>query len=58
MDTAISNAKVHVIPFPPGEAQGSRCAGSIRLSCEGKKKPQTITEEIYMEKLESEQEIN
>lgn len=48
MDTAISNAKVHVIPFPPGEAQGSRCAGSIRMSVREKKTPNNHRGNIHV----------
>lgn len=58
MNTAMNKAKEHVIPFPPGEGQGSRRAGSMRKSVTEKKNPQTITEEKYMEELGSEQDIN
>lgn len=39
MNTAMNKAKEHVIPFPPGEGQGSRRAGSMRKSVTEKKKP-------------------
>lgn len=37
MNTAMNKAKEHVIPFPPGEGQGSRRAGSMRKSVTEKK---------------------
>lgn len=57
MNTAINKIKEHVIPFPPGEAQGNRCLEAWG-SLWGEKYPQTNTEEKTMEKSESEQEIN
>lgn len=60
MNTAMNKAKENVIPFPPGEAQGNRCAGSMRRPVREKKK-QTLEQsqgKKYMEKLEREQEMN